>query len=60
MTRDTAWSLRHTSKFDRARAHLDKLREEGEAVAQAWLDGWRTRGPAFAAYPNDARYPEPA
>jgi NTE family protein len=60
MTRDTAWGLRHTSKFDRSPGHFAKLREEGQAVAEQWLADWRRQGGDFAAYPNDARYPEPA
>lgn len=58
MTRDTAWGLRHTSKFDRSVPHLQRLRDEGKAVAAQWLEGWRAQGSAFASYPNDARYPE--
>jgi NTE family protein len=58
MTRDTAWGLKHTSKFDCSLAHFAKLREEGQAVAQQWLADWRTLGKDFVRYPNDARYPE--
>ncbi|MFO1152081.1 MAG: patatin-like phospholipase family protein [Rhodospirillales bacterium] len=58
MTQDTAWGLRHTSKFDRNVRHLESLRNEGTAVAEQWLKDWRTQGDAFASYPNDARYPE--
>lgn len=60
MTRDTAWGLKHTSKFDRSPAHFAKLREEGQAVAERWLADWRALGKDFVRYPNDARYPEPA
>ena len=60
MTRDTAWGLKHTSKFDRSPAHFAKLREEGQAVAQQWLADWRALGKDFVRYPNDARYPETA
>jgi NTE family protein len=60
MTRETAWGLRHTSKFDRSPEHLARLRQEGEQIARQWLSDWRTLGPAFAHYPDDARYPEPA
>jgi NTE family protein len=58
MTRDTAWGLRRTSKFDRNRNHLMKLWAEGRAVAEAWLVKWRTLGRDFEAYPDDARYPD--
>lgn len=57
MTRETVWSLRHTSKFDRDAAHLIALRDEGRAIAAAWLKEWRTRGDDFARYPDDVRYP---
>jgi NTE family protein len=60
MTRDTAWGLKHTSKFDRSSAHFAKLREEGQTVAERWLADWRALGKDFVHYPNDARYPEPA
>jgi len=58
MTRDTAWGLKYTSKFDRDPAHLNRLHDEGRMVAEQWLDGWRSQGTAFDSYPNDARYPE--
>jgi NTE family protein len=60
MTPDTAWGLRYTSKFNRAREHLARLREEGRTVAAHWLSDWRASGAAFASYPDDARYPETA
>ena len=60
MTRDTAWGLKHTSKFDRSPAHFASLREEGQAVAAQWLADWRALGKDFVRYPNDARYPETA
>jgi NTE family protein len=59
MTRETAWSLKHTSKFDRSHRHFAALRNEGEAVAEKWLAGWRGRGNDFSCYPGDARYAEP-
>ncbi|MFO1157188.1 MAG: Patatin, partial [Rhodospirillales bacterium] len=59
MTRDTVWSMRHTSKFDRDQGHLEALRDEGREVAERWLADWRAEGEAFIAYPYDARYPEP-
>lgn len=60
MTRETAWGLKHTSKFDRSPAHFARLREEGERVAERWLADWRALGNDFERYPNDARYPETA
>jgi NTE family protein len=59
MTRDTAWSLKHTSKFDRSPRHFAALREEGEMIAERWLADWRAQGKDFGCYPADARYPEP-
>lgn len=59
MTRDTAWGLKHTSKFDRSPRHFAALRNEGEAIAEQWLADWRGRGLDFSCYPNDARYAEP-
>jgi NTE family protein len=60
MTRATAWGLKYTSKFDRSPDHLNKLRDEGRAVAAQWLADWRAVGGDFASYPDDARYPEEA
>jgi NTE family protein len=60
MTSETAWGLKHTSKFDRSPAHFARLREEGQMVAQQWLADWRALGADFNRYPNDARYPESA
>lgn len=59
MTRDTAWGLHHTTKLDRSREHLARLREEGRAIAGSWLADWRREGDDFARYPDDARYAEP-
>jgi NTE family protein len=59
MTRDTAWSLKHTSKFDRSPRHFAALRNEGQSVAEQWLAQWRERGKDFSCYPSDARYAEP-
>jgi NTE family protein len=59
MTRETAWGLSRTSKFDRNPVHLDRLHTEGRKVAEGWLAQWRARGGDFDTYPNDARYPEP-
>jgi NTE family protein len=59
MTRDTAWGLKYTSKFDRDPGHLAELCDEGRKVAEQWLTDWRRLGKNFARYPNDARYPNP-
>lgn len=59
MTRDTAWGLKYTSKFDRSPDHLNRLHDEGRTVAAQWLAEWRARGADFGCYPNDARYAEP-
>jgi NTE family protein len=59
MTRDTAWSLKHTSKFNRSPDYFATLREEGRTVAEQWLTDWRKLGAAFPQYPHDARYAEP-
>ena len=59
MTRDTAWGLKHTSKFNRSPEYFAALREEGRMVAEQWLADWRRLGKDFPRYPNDARYPEP-
>jgi NTE family protein len=58
MTRDTAWGMCYTSKYDRDPGHYARLREEGQQVAEEWLANWRTLGDEFIAYPFDARYPE--
>jgi NTE family protein len=58
MRRETVWGMRHTTKFDRNPAHLERLRKEGWDVTDEWLKGWRMRGKDFESYPDDARYPE--
>jgi NTE family protein len=60
MTRETAWGLRLSSKFDRSPSHYARLRDEGRMIAEQWLTDWRALGKKFASYPDDARYPEPA
>jgi NTE family protein len=52
MRRELAAELRYSSKFDRSRAFVDRLREEGHAVARQWLDQW----PNVGCYPDDAGY----
>ena len=58
MTRETAWGLSRTSKFDRDPQHLERLRLEGRDVAERWLTDWRALGQDFDTYPYDARYPD--
>ena len=52
MTEATATELRTSSKFDRSRGFIDRLRKEGHAVAQDWLSRW----PDVGCYPDDAAY----
>jgi len=52
MTQQTAAELRTSSKFDRSRAFIDRLRREGHEVARDWLNGW----PDVGRYPDDAAY----
>lgn len=52
MKKETADSLRFSSKFNRSGAFLDKLRTEGRDVAREWLSRW----PQEERYPEDAAY----
>ena len=52
MKEETAASLQTSSKFDRARNFIDKLRSEGSEVARDWLNQW----PNVGHYPEDAAY----
>jgi NTE family protein len=52
MKEETAAALRTSSKFDRSRAFIDRLRKEGHEVAQDWLARW----PEVGHYPDDAAY----
>ncbi|MGZ8373104.1 MAG: patatin-like phospholipase family protein [Rhodoplanes sp.] len=52
MKEETAAALRTSSKFDRSRGFIDRLRKEGHEVAQDWLARW----PAVGHYPDDAAY----
>ncbi len=52
MKEETAAALRTSSKFDRSRGFIDRLRKEGHAVAQDWLARW----PEVGHYPDDAAY----
>ena len=50
MTEATATERRTSSKFDRSRGFIDRLRKEGHAVAQDWLARW----PDVGCYPDAA------
>jgi NTE family protein len=50
MTKRTADNLMYSSKFNRSRAFLDQMRQEGRDVARAWLANW----PNVPTYPQDA------
>jgi NTE family protein len=52
MKKETADALRFSSKFNRGRGFLDRLRAEGRDVAREWLSRW----PQKEAYPDDAAY----
>lgn len=52
MRKETAAELRTSSKFDRSRAFIDRLRKEGHEVARDWLGRW----PDVGCYPADAAY----
>jgi len=56
MTRRTAMRLKYSSKFDRSRAFVGELRDEGHAEAQKWLGQWREN--KAGEYPDDAGYPD--
>ena len=58
MTRQTAWGLKVTTKYNRDPRHLEKLHNEGRQIAERWLAGWRAGGKDFDTYPEDARYSE--
>lgn len=52
MKKETAAELRTASKFDRSRAFIDRLRDEGRDEAGKWLDDW----PNVGCYPEDVAY----
>jgi NTE family protein len=54
MKKETAVTLRVSSKFDRSRTSIDALRQEGRQVARDWLDRWRDK--VIGCYPEDAAY----
>ena len=46
--------LPYSSKFDRSRAFMNELRQEGSEVARNWLNRWPND---VGCYPDDAAYP---
>jgi NTE family protein len=52
MRKKTCDELRYSSKFDRSRGFMRRLREEGYEVANEWLDRWH-KG-TVGSYPKDA------
>jgi len=53
MSKGTADSLMYSSKWNRSRAFMDQMRQEGRHVTRAWLANW----PNVPTYPQDATYP---
>jgi hypothetical protein len=54
MTKDTAAALQYSSKFNRGRDFMEKLRNEGKLVARAWLNLWQSN--KAGEYPEDAKW----
>jgi NTE family protein len=55
MTQDTAATLQYSSKFNRSRDFMEKLREKGKVVARDWLNLWQSN--KAGEYPEDAAWP---
>jgi NTE family protein len=55
MKETTADNLQYSSKFNRSRAFMEQLRDEGRKVARNWLNDWRAN--KVGEYPQDAAYP---
>jgi NTE family protein len=55
MRKETCDELQFSSKFNRSRDVLNRLRDEGLAVGEEWLSGWPDPHPA-GCYPDDAGY----
>jgi NTE family protein len=53
MEEKKADELRYSSKFNRSRDFMDRLRKEGGAVARDWLNLWPEH---VGCYPEDAAY----
>jgi NTE family protein len=53
MKQEIADELRYSSKFDRSPEFMDRLRQEGHAVARDWLECWPND---VGCYPEDAAY----
>jgi NTE family protein len=56
MEKKTADSLSYSSKFNRSRDFMDRLRDEGSKVARGWLDRWHKDKDKADRYPEDAAY----
>ncbi|HET7910856.1 MAG TPA: hypothetical protein VFL49_02400, partial [Pseudolabrys sp.] len=54
MEKAIADDLSYSSKFDRSRAFMDRMCQEGHKVARAWLDRWKAN--AAKEYPEDAAF----
>jgi NTE family protein len=52
MKEKTANNLSYSSKFDRSPGRMKELRQEGEEVAQGWLEKWENN--TQGEYPEDA------
>ncbi|MGA9196679.1 MAG: hypothetical protein WB037_16455, partial [Pseudolabrys sp.] len=55
MRKETCDGLQFSSKFNRSRDVLVRLRDEGLAVGEEWLSRWPDPNPA-GCYPDDAGY----
>jgi len=55
MAKDIAANLQYSSKFNRSRDFMEKLRDHGERVARAWLADWQSN--KAGEYPEDAKWP---
>jgi NTE family protein len=54
MKKEIADDLQYSSKFDRSRDFMHRLRAEGRTVARDWLDRWHKGN--IGCYPEDAAY----
>ena len=54
MEKAIADDLSYSSKFDRSRAFMDRMCQEGHKVAHAWLARWKAN--AAKEYPEDAAF----
>ena len=54
MEKKTADHLAYSSKFNRSHDFMEKLRDEGQRVAQRWLGEWKKK--SVKEYPEDAAF----